>query len=828
MASPPARREEGAPRLLPWIITTAITLVLALAVVHLGLAVPGGGSLAWDGDGWRFEEVTRGGWAAAADLTEGDRILSLGDATPGRDDLRPAFDYLEDRETLRGWLGRNADRYRAGRGSPPLAVEIEGVDGAVRRLEVRPGFHSVLDIVGLLLPWVLVASAFLGTALVVLRRSPTGDARNAFVLASSMTAASVLTYGGTGFGGSLAYHPALFPVVLHVNLFTGAAGMAAAALLFLRFPEHLARFARGTPRDWKLIAVSTGFGLLCNGAAATRLIPASTLVVTVMLAFMAGIAVQYHRAWRRSNPATLAQVRWVGLGIFVPTLAWIGLVEGPHTLGHSELADPDLVGLAFASVPVTIAFAILRHRLFDVDLVVRRTVIVSGIFLLLVAGYVALLSAGEIPSFERSAQDVVFLLVVGLLLLPVVVRIEALYDRLFHPRSLERQRAFLDLPDRLTRARSREEVARLLAEAVAEVLAPGYVLIYGRGEGDDRFAPLHVNAAGENPAAAGLDAALADGLESTREGIVLLGPDGESGEVSVPPGCGARLVVPLRSPLGLAGILVCGARGDGKRFDPRAVRALESVATHAATTLENMRLVDEVSSLRNLERELALRQQRAALDTLSSEVAHEIRYPLNFFDNFLRFKSEGQALTHEEIELGTAELDRLQRLLQNLGGRDPSTRADRKPTPLAALVDTCTQVLEASIEPTISIHPRIPQGLRVLVEPHGLQQVVLNLLNNAAEAMGGKGRIEITADANDGTVVLRIRDRGPGIPAEVQDQVFEPFFTTRARGTGLGLSISARIVRRLGGTLVLEESTPEGTVFAVELPGGCDAPGENR
>ncbi len=628
-----------ASRGLTWILVAANGLVLALVIGHLGIAVPAGGSLVWEDSGWRFQELSGGGWAQGAGLAKGDRILSFDGALPQRDDLRSGFDYLEDRAALQGWLERNADRYQAGRGDAPVALTVEGSDGEARRLDLHPGQHSVLDLVGLLLPWVLVASAFLGTALVVSRRSPAGGARRSFVLAASMTAASVLTYAGTGFGESLAYHPTLFPVVLHLNLFTGAVGMAAAAVLFLRFPEPLAGFLRGGPRDGKLFAVTVGFGLLCNGAALTRWILAAPLVVGVMLAFMAGIALQYHRARKRANPATLGQVRWVGLGIFAPTLAWIGLVEGPHTLGHPELADPDLVGLGFASVPVTIAFAILRHRLFDVDLVVRRTVIVSGLFLLLVAGYVALLSVGQIPSLERSVQDVIFLLAVGLLLLPIVVRIEALYDRLFHPRSVERRRALLELPDRLARIRSREELARVLVDAVSDVLAPGYVWMYGRLDDDDGYVLLHSRGDETPPPSGDLPADLLEALDAAQAGVALLEPVGGPVAAEDPPGRRARLLVPLRNPLGLAGFILCGARSDGRRFEGSAVRALESVANHAATTLENMRLVDEVSGLRSLERELARRQQRAALDTLSSEVAHEIRYPLNFFDNFLRFSS---------------------------------------------------------------------------------------------------------------------------------------------------------------------------------------------
>ena len=101
-----------------------------------------------------------------------------------------------------------------------------------------------------------------------------------------------------------------------------------------------------------------------------------------------------------------------------------------------------------------------------------------------------------------------------------------------------------------------------------------------------------------------------------------------------------------------------------------------------------------------------------------------------------------------------------------------------------------------------------------------LQQVLLNLLNNAIDATGQNGKLVI-ATTHDGTFVqVRVTDNGPGVPPEVGERVFDPFFTTKApgQGTGLGLSISHSIMEKMGGSLTLESPPGQGATFIASLP----------
>jgi signal transduction histidine kinase len=99
-----------------------------------------------------------------------------------------------------------------------------------------------------------------------------------------------------------------------------------------------------------------------------------------------------------------------------------------------------------------------------------------------------------------------------------------------------------------------------------------------------------------------------------------------------------------------------------------------------------------------------------------------------------------------------------------------------------------------------------------------LRATLFNLLLNAAQAMGGKGRVTVSVTRRDDHCVIQIRDTGPGVAPEIRDQVFEPFFTTKARGGGLGLPIARRTTELHGGSLSMECPPEGGTIMTVTLP----------
>jgi signal transduction histidine kinase len=115
-----------------------------------------------------------------------------------------------------------------------------------------------------------------------------------------------------------------------------------------------------------------------------------------------------------------------------------------------------------------------------------------------------------------------------------------------------------------------------------------------------------------------------------------------------------------------------------------------------------------------------------------------------------------------------------------------------------------------------------PLDLSTDADPQLLEQAVINLLRNAADAVVGAEhpRIDVTCDARDGQVVLAVADNGVGVAEDRRDQIFVPFFTTKAGGSGIGLNLARHIALGHGGQLELRANQPHGAVFVLTLPKG--------
>jgi two-component system sensor kinase FixL len=112
----------------------------------------------------------------------------------------------------------------------------------------------------------------------------------------------------------------------------------------------------------------------------------------------------------------------------------------------------------------------------------------------------------------------------------------------------------------------------------------------------------------------------------------------------------------------------------------------------------------------------------------------------------------------------------------------------------------------------------IDPGIEVLLERGRIERVFLNLVSNAIEAMPDGGGIEIDAERNGRSVVVRVHDTGPGIPEEIRDRLFQPFVTSGKNGLGLGLALSRQAVLAHGGDLWVDDSVEGGACFCLRLP----------
>jgi signal transduction histidine kinase len=139
---------------------------------------------------------------------------------------------------------------------------------------------------------------------------------------------------------------------------------------------------------------------------------------------------------------------------------------------------------------------------------------------------------------------------------------------------------------------------------------------------------------------------------------------------------------------------------------------------------------------------------------------------------------------------------------------------------LGPVVETCVRLVRAAPELAgVHVELGLEPGLLARADPGPLSQIIINLLLNAAQAMGGQGSVRVRAHREGDEARLVVEDTGPGIPADVMPRLFEPFFTTKGReGTGLGLAVSLRLAQVMGGRLLAENAAGGGARFTVSLP----------
>jgi signal transduction histidine kinase len=211
----------------------------------------------------------------------------------------------------------------------------------------------------------------------------------------------------------------------------------------------------------------------------------------------------------------------------------------------------------------------------------------------------------------------------------------------------------------------------------------------------------------------------------------------------------------------------------------------------------------------------------ARMGEMAAVVAHEVRNPLAGIKGVLQVV--GQRLPPESgdrraLQEATLRLDALQALTEELLLFARPRPPEPVPMGLLALAQEITGLLRS--DPALahlSIDVRGDPGeLRGDVQQ--LRTVVVNLLRNAAEAAGGKGRVVVDVRDSGDAVDLCVEDEGPGVPEDRREWIFEPFFTTHARGTGLGLAIVRRVAEAHGGTVTLEDAPGGGARFRVRVP----------
>jgi len=262
---------------------------------------------------------------------------------------------------------------------------------------------------------------------------------------------------------------------------------------------------------------------------------------------------------------------------------------------------------------------------------------------------------------------------------------------------------------------------------------------------------------------------------------------------------------------------------DGKIFDV-SLSAIRDENGNIVKVLETRR---DITEKKKMEAALSELQKFESLATLASGIAHDFNNILGGIMGFaelgLRVKDDSKRMKDylEKILVG---VERGTELVSQILTFSRTKEKGKKPLLLAPIVKETFKMLRATIPKYIAMELSIPkEPIKILGNPTEIQQVLMNLCVNARDAVpseGGEIRAVLEKDKDSGKAILKVADNGCGIPPEVKDRIFEPYFTTKpkGKGTGLGLSIVYGIVKSLGGEIEVSSEVGKGSCFTVLIP----------
>jgi signal transduction histidine kinase len=248
-------------------------------------------------------------------------------------------------------------------------------------------------------------------------------------------------------------------------------------------------------------------------------------------------------------------------------------------------------------------------------------------------------------------------------------------------------------------------------------------------------------------------------------------------------------------------------------------QAVEAMADQLALILDGTELLERAVAV---ERALAHAEKLAAVGETAARIAHDIRNPVT------AARSLAQQLARDasraDREAAAVILDELDRVERQVGSLLRFTRRDELrvgPIDLGNLVTDTVDHSRSRLEGAdIRVTVDAPPGVLTRGDPERLRQALLNLIDNAADAVASEPRREITVQlmAQNGCATVQVSDTGPGVPADMLARLFEPFFSLKAQGTGLGLAIAKRTIDAHGGRISAAPRVGGGMAFVLELP----------
>ena len=526
-----------------------------------------------------------------------------------------------------------------------------------------------------------------------------------------------------------------------------------------------------------------------------------------------------------------------------------------------------LAMLWFIGFPIAVAYGILRSQLFDIRGVARSSA-GYGVATLAITGLFASLITFADAAFRRfnvNAQStyfsVTFLFFAILAFNPLRNRLQSLVDRLFDRDRAGYRTAVREISEAMVSMLSLNEISERLLLAVIDTMGVDRAMILLLSEDERKLEPMAWRGDFEAEATSldlPVDHPIGKHLWMRRQELTRTdfddATDPETREVcrDVFDVLEVKLLVPILFGVDLLGVIAVGGKLSGERLGPDDRQLLRTLANQSAIAIENAQAFDEIAKLnetlearvdartrelQDAQAQLMQSEKMRSLGQLVAGVAHELNNPISFVHANLQLldgyivklitaQEEGGDTDDPRTAIRKLLLrsregtERVKKIVQDLRTFSRMDQAELSDADLNEEIERTLGLMEPHFKEGVTVERDFGEIPRVRCYPAQLNQVFMNLVMNACDAMDGKGLMKIRSRPSADGVRLEFEDDGPGIPSELRSRVFEPFFTTKpvGQGTGLGLSISHGIVERHGGRMFVECPDTGGTVFRLDLP----------
>jgi signal transduction histidine kinase len=545
---------------------------------------------------------------------------------------------------------------------------------------------------------------------------------------------------------------------------------------------------------------------------------ATALIVTYLLLSFEG-AWHVYRHPSSARDRVQAKFWFLSAAMIVP----LALTNFAAIYGAKVYPLGNLATVLYAG---NIAYAISRHRLMDVDYVVRKFVsFTASLATVLLPGAIGLYQLAIYVGAEAPLVIVlaaITLALVGVVLVPTLQSaLETRVQQALFPRRYDYRQRLRRFGADLVHVFDEHALIKRLGDTLAEVLDVEQCRVFLRDDRTRSFAEVYPEQDG-----GALPESLPGSLETLTEPVLLGEIESEnhaSGRVLRQ--MGVEVLIPLRIEDRVTGVIFLSRNRSLQLFSGEDLQILSNVAAGASVALENSRLSRE---LRRSEAFLQRANRLSSLGMLAAGIAHEIRNPLTAVKTFLDLlpqRIDDREFLGQFRDLSLAELKRVTDLIAELLTLGRSTNVTRSDVDLLSAIEPVVRLMDSTARKR-HVGLRIaaaPIVTRVHADPDQLKQIVLNLLLNAIEASPAGGEVTLRVRSIGANVVVEVQDQGVGIPPDQLDNIFEPFFTTKETGTGLGLALVHQMIVEHGGSITVDSEVGRGTVFRVSLP-AADVP----